>query len=258
MAEPFQEMILTWYEEHGRDLPWRKTTDPYSILVSETMLQQTQVDRVIPKYNKWLEVFPTTQALADAEKTDVMELWMGLGYNSRALRLQQAAAIIAKNGFPQTEKGLTALPGVGPYTARAVLAFAFNKDVPVLDTNIRRIYIHELRLPEGISQKELELIAQENIPKGQSRIWHNALMDYGALVLTARKTGIKPLKKQSRFRGSTRETRAKILRYLLKEKKESYASLKMAFPHEKFDAILEKMEKEELIIDEKGSILLKL
>jgi A/G-specific adenine glycosylase len=250
----FQEEILTWYKENKRDLPWRKTTNPYEILVSEIMLQQTQVDRVIPKYLAWLEAFPTAQALANASKEDVLKLWMGLGYNSRALRLQQAAAIIAENGFPDSEEELLKLPGIGPYTARAVLAFAFNKEVPVIDTNIRRILIHEFKLDEKISQKELEEIALQNVPKGKSCEWHNALMDYGSSVLTSHATGIKALTQQSKFEGSSRQTRASILKYVLDEKEVQESKLKELFPHEQFDTILAKMEKEELIKKENGNI----
>lgn len=250
----FQDEILTWYKENKRDLPWRKTTDPYNILVSEIMLQQTQVDRVIPKYLAWLNVFPTAQDLASASKEDVLKLWMGLGYNSRALRLQKAAKIIAEQGFPETEQELIKLPGIGSYTARAVLAFAFNKEVPVVDTNIRRILIHEFQLDEIISAKELEKIALKNVPKGRSREWHNALMDYGSSILTARSTGIKALTQQSKFEGSSRQTRANILKYLLDKKEESEEILKELFPHAEFDTILTKMEREELIKKENGNI----
>ena len=191
-----QTKILSRYKENARDLPWRRTTYPYRILVSEIMLQQTQVERVKVKYKLWLEHFPTVEKLAAASQTQVLTLRSGLGYNRRGLNLWKAVKQIAdmrvlhkdKNYFPSTEKELLALPGVGLYTAHAVMAFAWNEEVPVLDINIKRVLITELELESGISDKELRTIAINMVPQGKSRDWHNALMDYGALVLTGRKT----------------------------------------------------------------------
>src|SRR5262245_6935691 len=128
--------LLAWYEAHGRDLPWRATTDPYAILVSEVMLQQTQVDRVIPRWRQWLERWPTVEALAGATPADVIVEWQGLGYNRRAVSLHRAARVVAERGWPGD---LTELPGVGPYTAAAVGNFAFGRDVLPVDTNVRRV-----------------------------------------------------------------------------------------------------------------------
>jgi A/G-specific adenine glycosylase len=132
LAEP----LLDWYAREARDLPWRRTRDPYAILVSEVMLQQTQVSRVVPRYLAWLERWPTAEALAAAPVADVLAAWVGLGYNRRALRLREACVTVARDGWPED---LRALPGIGPYTAAAVGAFAFGRDELPVDTNVRRV-----------------------------------------------------------------------------------------------------------------------
>jgi A/G-specific adenine glycosylase len=131
-----EKLLLAWFAENGRDLPWRTTRDPYAILVSEVMLQQTQVNRVVPRYVKWLERWPSVDALAAAATADVIRQWNGLGYNRRAVNLQRAARVVAAGGWPSE---LTKLPGVGPYTASALRAFAFGEPVLPLDTNVRRV-----------------------------------------------------------------------------------------------------------------------
>ncbi len=179
-----QKIILDWYKQSGRQLPWRQTTDSYKILVSEMMLQQTQVDRVIPKYYAFLEKFPSVISLAKAPTADILKLWSGLGYNRRALYLQKCAQTIVEkyNGrFPENKEALLQLPGLGNYTAAAVLSFANNKDVVVIDVNIERIF---KRLFYG-KVESADAIAQHLLPKGESRDWHNALMDIGALFCTA-------------------------------------------------------------------------
>jgi len=214
----FQHKILTYYSEKGRDLPWRKTTDPYSIWISEVMLQQTQVDRVIDYFKRWLAKWPTVHDLAKADRADVLTMWMGLGYNNRAVKLHEAAKTIStafKGDVIAAMMSDTKIPGIGPYTKSAVRIFAANHDVVTVDTNIRRILIHEFALDEKMSDKDLWVIAQNCLPLAKSRDWHNALMDYGATLLTARKTGIKPKTRQSKFEGSDRQIRAKMLRHLL-------------------------------------------
>jgi A/G-specific adenine glycosylase len=213
--------ILGWYAANGRDLPWRHTTDPYAILVSEVMLQQTQVSRVLPKYHAFLARFPSLEALAGAPLADVLTLWQGLGYNSRAVRLQRCAqAAVVANGstavrLPDTVERLRHLPGVGQYTARAVLIFARNAELAAVDANVRRVLTHELGLPQDLRPSELQAVADAALPPGRSRDWHNALMDYGAAVLTSRVTGIAPLTTQTRFQGSRRMHRARMVRLLL-------------------------------------------
>lgn len=216
----FQKKVLSFYKKNKRNLPWRDTTDPYKILLSEFMLQQTQVSRVVSYYERWTAKWPTIDQLASAPFAEVLELWMGLGYNNRAVNLHRTAKKIAAefDGDVITAmKKYEELPGIGKYTSRAVQIFSTNDDLVTVDTNIRRIFISEFDLPSTVPDNELWRIAELCLPKGKSCEWHNALMDYGALYLTAQKTGIKPKTQQSRFEGSNRQIRAKIVRCLLKE-----------------------------------------
>lgn len=217
-----RSQLLGWYAENRRDLPWRRTDDPYAVLVSEIMLQQTQVPRVVPRFGEWLAAWPDLESLAAAPLADVLRRWQGLGYNNRARRLlacAQAAVAAAPQGrraaLPRTLDGLRGLPGVGPYTARAVLIFAHNEDLAAVDANVRRVLTHELELPEDLSAREVQAVADAALPRGRSRDWHNALMDHGSLVLTARRTGIASLSRQGAFAGSRRQKRARLLRRLL-------------------------------------------
>jgi A/G-specific adenine glycosylase len=200
-----KRQLLAWYEATARDLPWRHTRDPYAILVSEVMLQQTQVDRVIPRYLRWLERWPTAAALASASAADVIVEWQGLGYNRRAVTLHRAARYVAAHGWPDD---LTELPGVGPYTAAAVGNFAFGRDVLPVDTNVRRV--------------------QERTGVAFDGSCAQALFDLGATICLARvpRCGVCPLatacpsrgmrfepaRKQSAFEGSFRQRRAVALR----------------------------------------------
>jgi len=169
--------LLAWYAAEGRDLPWRRTRDPYAVLVSEVMLQQTQVARVVPRFEAWLERWPTAPALAAAPLADVLGAWVGLGYNRRALRLREACAVVARDGWPDTVAGLRALPGVGPYTAAAVAAFAFGHDVAAVDTNVARV----VRRAFGTGADPQALV-----PPGAGAAFNHAVMDLGATVCTAR------------------------------------------------------------------------
>jgi len=200
-----RESLLAWFEANGRDLPWRRTRDPYAILVSEVMLQQTQVDRVVPRYLAWLERWPTVDALAAAPTADVIREWQGLGYYRRALNLHRAAGQIAAGGWPED---LTELPGVGRYTADAVARFALGRDVLPVDTNVARV--------------------RERTGEAFDARCSQALMDLGATVCLARvpRCGVcplasdcpsrdrryEPLRKQGRFEGSFRQRRAATLR----------------------------------------------
>ncbi|HSU72912.1 MAG TPA: A/G-specific adenine glycosylase, partial [Candidatus Binatia bacterium] len=197
----------------------------------EIMLQQTQVERVVPKYLAFLKRFPTPRHLAEAETGAVLRLWSGLGYNRRAVNLKQAAEIIAQRGYPDD---LSELPGIGPYTSAAVQAFAFNRDVPVVDTNIRRIFSRYFFAGKG-TQERIDAKVAEQVPAGRSRIWNNALMDFGSMLCTASSPACAscPLKRscaafkkgtvaylriappQKKFEGSRRQTRGAILRLLL-------------------------------------------
>jgi A/G-specific adenine glycosylase len=188
-----QERLLAWYRRHGRAaLPWRIARDPYYTLVSEFMLQQTQVDRVAPSFAAFVERFPDVASLARARVADVLRQWKGLGYNSRAVRLKGVAdAVIAIHGgaIPSDRDALCALPGVGPYTAAAIRAFAFDIDDAPVDTNIRRI-MHRLfygvEYPPAAAARELDRRARELVPPGAAHDWNSALMDLGATICTAR------------------------------------------------------------------------
>jgi A/G-specific adenine glycosylase len=184
VPHPDAAAILAWYSAVRRDLPWRRTADPYRILVSEVMLQQTQVARVVPYYEAWLERFPVAGALADAPAADVLRMWSGLGYNRRALALQAACAVVVREGWPRTVEGLQALPGVGPYTAAAVASFAFGVQAAAVDTNVRRVIERMDRRRRRAP--ELARRADALLPVGRAADWNQALMELGATVCTAR------------------------------------------------------------------------
>ncbi len=247
----FQNKVFSFYRRHKRDLPWRKTTDPYKILLSELMLQQTQVNRVVNYYKHWIKRWPTIHNLAAASRAEVLKAWMGLGYNTRAVHLHKAAQKIVNEFHGDVIKAMEQykeIPGVGRYTAHAVQIFSTNKDLVTVDTNIRRILINEFHLPETTSDKELWILAARCLPHGRSREWHNALMDYGALQLTAKKTGIKPKTRQPRFQGSDRQLRAQIMRILL-DHDASFADVQhtLSIDAARLRRILEKLMHEHLL-----------
>ncbi len=224
----FQKLVLDYYREEGRHtLPWRKTKDPYKILVSEVMLQQTQVDRVKPFYTAFLERFPTVHALAEAPLADVLKQWQGLGYNRRAKMLQEAAKEVVQKydgKFPKTVTELEQLRGIGPYTARAVAAFAYNQPVVLIETNVRTVVTHHFftDAEKVLDALVLEVLA-EAYPKPDSgvssREWYAALMDYGAHL---KRSGVRinhksaTYTKQKAFSGSDRQARGALLRELAK------------------------------------------
>jgi A/G-specific adenine glycosylase len=226
----FQQHILTWYETFKRDLPWRGDPDPYHILVSEVMLQQTQVDRVIPKYHAFLERFPTLRSLANASTADVLRQWQGLGYNRRALNLKRAAVVaVERHGgeLPRSVPELEALPGIGKYTARAVASFAFDMQVPVVDTNVRRVLSGWIG--RDLSDRETWELAGRILPEGQAADWNQALMDYGALVkkATPRRTG----KPAESFGSSNRFWRGRIVDVLRQHGQVSMEGLLEELPY---------------------------
>jgi A/G-specific adenine glycosylase len=260
----FRRKVRNFYRTKGRhDLPWRKTKDAYKILVSEIMLQQTQVSAVIPKYNAFLQRFPTVKELADAPLKEVLTRWQGLGYNRRALNLQKAAQRIVedhKGRIPEDTESLRTLPGIGSYTAGAVLAFAFNQPVLFIDTNIRRVYIHFF-FPkrESVKDEELLPLLEQTVDRKNPRKWYNALMDYGAMLKdTNAHRRSAHYARQSPFVGSHRQLRAAVLRNLLdtplsaKELRE-----RMGTPLERIESILEELEKEGFISRSKGKFLIR-
>lgn len=252
--QQFQDMVFSFYQKNKRNLPWRKTTDPYKILLSELMLQQTQVSRVIKYYEEWIRKWPTIQDLAAAKRVEVLQAWMGLGYNTRAVNLHKAAQKITTQFRGDVIKAMQRykeIPGVGRYTSEAVQIFSTNANLATVDTNIRRIFINEFHLSEKISDAELWGLARKCLPLGRSRDWHNALMDYGALCLTAQKTGIKAKTKQTPFEGSDRQIRACIIKILLKHDA-SFAELKRSLVIEtiRLERILTRLNHERIITKE--------
>ncbi len=219
----FRRTVWTYYRLNGRhDLPWRKTKDPYRILVSEVMLQQTQVSRVLPKYKEFLKVFPTVRTLAKAPLSDVLRLWSGLGYNRRAKFLHEAAkAIVEKHSgrIPNDVGALKVLPGIGDYTAKAVRVFAFNELGVLIETNIRTVFIHSFFPTRKISDRTVLELAAKAAERQDPREWHWALMDYGAHL---KSSGVqvnarsKHYIKQSKFEGSLRQVRGAILKAITK------------------------------------------
>ena len=204
ISEEVVSELLAWGGPRLRDLPWRRTRDPWGVLVSEVMAQQTQVARIIPRWEAFMERFPTPESLAEAPLADLLRLWQGLGYPRRARALHEAARRIRDSGrFPSTVEQLMDLPGVGPYTARAVAAFAFDLDVGVLDTNVGRLLAR--MAGERLRPAAAQTMADDLVPKGDAWIWNQVVMDFGATVCTARTPRCDgcPVNKQCVWAGST-------------------------------------------------------
>ena len=281
----FEQKLLSWYSSQKRDLPWRKTTDPYHILVSEVMLQQTQVDRVIPKYLAFLQRFPTVQDLANASAGEVIKMWSGLGYNRRAVKLHECAKAVVEKFqgiFPSYEEELQQLQGIGPYTSAAIMAFAYNKPALVIDTNVRRVFFRIFLGEEEVLEQLQETIARY-VSKKQSRDYHNALMDFGSAICTARApkcescvfakecVSTKTYSKQemeemasrifkttqSKFVGSNRYYRSLVLKAVQKNDGISVQDLGKLLPKDK-DAqdLVSQLVKDKLIILEKEGVCL--
>jgi A/G-specific adenine glycosylase len=220
----FQDLILSHYRNHGRDLPWRRTTDPYRILVSEIMLQQTQVERVAGKYREFLNRFPDFASLARAPKSEILLAWQGMGYNRRAIALQKTAQrVVEEYGgrLPADVETLATFPGIGKATAAAICAYAFNMPVVYIETNIRRVFIHFF-FPEkeGVRDDEILPVVERALYRENPREWYSALMDYGSVL---KKRTANPNRRsasysrQSRFEGSDRQVRGRLLALVLEE-----------------------------------------
>jgi A/G-specific adenine glycosylase len=211
----FRQRLLTWYRRHGRDLPWRKTADPYHILVSEIMLQQTQVERVLPKYAEWLDKYPSMRVLADAPEQDVAKTWYPLGYNVRPRRLQSIAReSVAKYGgqLPSDEATLLSFKGIGAYTAGAIRSFAFRERAAILDTNVARV-LFRVFVATGdpkshAMRRHLWTLSEALVPNRHVFDFNQALMDFGAMICVARNPRclVCPMKKSCRAYPPTPES----------------------------------------------------
>jgi len=221
--DDFCSIVWGYYVEHGRhDLPWRHDTSPYSIVISEVMLQQTQVVRVLAKYTEFLKAFPDFKSLAHADTAELLRVWQGMGYNRRALYLRSLASMVVNEyggELPASPEILKTLPGIGKATASSIAAFAFNAPVSFIETNIRRVYIHHF-FPDidAVHDRDIESLVAATVPPDRAREWYWALMDYGSVLA---KEFVNPnrksthYKKQAKFSGSVREARGKILKALL-------------------------------------------
>jgi A/G-specific adenine glycosylase len=220
----FQKIVWDFYKQNKRHFPWRETHDPYQILVSEIMLQQTQTNRVVIKYQEFLNKFPTLESLAKAKLSDVLQVWVGLGYNRRAKFLHECAKHICetyKGDFPKDFSTLVKLPGVGQSTAGALMNFAFNTPTVFIETNIRTVYLHHFfkNKKQKVADQELVKLLHKTLPTKNGRDWFYALYDYGTYLKQtlaldpARKSN--HYKKQSKFEGSFRQKRSVALKLLL-------------------------------------------
>lgn len=275
----FQNTIFSWWENNRRDLPWRHTHDPYKILVSELMLQQTQVPRVIPKYAEFIEAYPSVFSLSTASTADLLRAWKGMGYNRRALYLKKTAETIVTqyNGiFPAEEEKLQKLPGLGSYTTRAILVFAFKHDVSMIDTNIRQIIVHFFFKDVPQKESEIKLVADQLVPKGKSWEWHQALMDYGSIEMVKikkkslknnnviarshRRSNLVPQSKLP-FKQTNRFFRGRVIDRLREgdiQEDHLYLQFEKEYKKEKqfMQQILEGLEKDGLVVREKGLVYL--
>jgi A/G-specific adenine glycosylase len=236
----FQSLVYRYYKQHGRQLPWRKTTDPYRIVVSEIMLQQTQASRVVEKYKLFVRSFPTIRRLACAAFQDVLAVWQGLGYNRRALLLHRLAKRIVFEGngsIPAERERLRDLPGIGEATSGEIMAFAFDKPVVFIETNIRSVFIHHF-FPHRLSVADAELLPfiEKTLDRQHPRQWYYALMDYGVFL---KATIANPGRKsrhyalQSKFKGSDRQIRGMVLKLLVGQKRIALNSLLRSIGFEK-------------------------
>jgi A/G-specific adenine glycosylase len=236
-ATRIRRLLLAWFAREQRDLPWRRTRDPWAVLVSEVMLQQTQASRVSERFPRFLDRFPTPEAMAAAAEADVLAAWSGLGYNRRALALHRTASLINAKGWPGDTAGLQRLPGVGRYTARAVAAIAFGHPVGAVDTNVRRWLVRRFGLSIDAPPVELQALAdrlaagRQPVASAEAAAWMHASMEFGARICSARhpacgqcpiangcpSRGVAPLvpvSRQAPFAGSSRARRGALLRAL--------------------------------------------
>jgi A/G-specific adenine glycosylase len=233
----FREMVLTYYADHGRDLAWRRTTDPYQILVSEVMLQQTQVERVSVKYPAFIAAFPDFPSLAGSPLSNVLAVWQGMGYNRRAISLQKCARRVIEEYdgvLPQDPDVLATFPGLGRATAASICVFAFNMPVVFIETNIRRVFIHFFfdDSVTTVNDSEIAVLAKRALYRKDPRTWYNALMDLGTDLKTRVRNPNRRSRhytKQAAFEGSDRKIRGCIIRILLAEERTTQKAITKRF-----------------------------
>lgn len=260
----FKKTVWDHYSKHKRPMPWRDDLSPYSIFLSEVMLQQTQVSRVLVKYPSFISIFPTFSALAAADTQTLLVAWQGMGYNRRALYLRDAARIVMetyKGILPQDIVLLDGLPGIGHATACSIAAFAYNTPVSFIETNIRRVYIHHFfKDKKQVDDTDILRLVSETVSRLKAREWYWALMDYGAYLAKIEDNPNRRSKqyvKQKKFHGSVREVRGGILKYLL-QGKQSLQQLKKFYSDERLFTALEQLKKEGFIIEEGGHYSIKM
>lgn len=258
----FQTGIYAYYESHGRQLPWRETDDPYCILVSEIMLQQTPVPRVLQKYEELTSAFPDFRSLAQASVQELLRVWQGLGYNRRALALKKTAELVVsqyRGLLPAEPEALQEMPGIGPYTAAAIAAFAFQRPVAFIETNIRTVFIHcFFRGQDAVKDREILELVEQTLDTANPRRWYYALMDYGAMLKQRYHNPNRRsahYQKQTPFKGSNRELRGMILRAITAYSRISEAELvaELNADSERVDSALTQLVVEGFIVrDEQG------
>ncbi len=272
--QTFQDLVFTYYKTSGRhDLPWRTKPTPYRVLVSEIMLQQTQVPRVLIKFAEFMRAFPTLKKLAETDQRTLLSVWNGLGYNRRALWLRDAAQEIVRNykgRIPRDPEKLEALKGIGHYTACAIAAFAYDMSHVFIETNIRRVYLHHFfKNKEAVHDNDILPLIEQTLPSLLTasslqlapRTWYWALMDYGshlAKTIPNPNRNSKHYAKQSKFEGSDRQIRGKILEFLLQSsytKKSLAKSLEIS--GEKLDGILATLDRDGFIVEKGSSVFIK-
>lgn len=250
----FREVIWQYWRDQGRaGLPWREDPSPYKVVVSELMLQQTQVERVVPKFLSFTSLFPDFPALAKAPLSDVLIAWQGLGYNRRAKYLHELAkTVVGLGALPETQDELVKLPGIGKNTAGAILAYAFDQPVVYIETNIRTVYLHHFFSDKfDVDDKELLPIIERTLDRNEPRAWYSALMDYGSFLKKqgfARNDASKHYKKQSKFKGSVREMRGAILRALAREPVNRASLKRLVGYDDRFSVALQQLEDEQLVV----------
>lgn len=261
----FRDGVYSYYHDHFRTFPWRETSESYHILVSEFMLQQTQTDRVVPKYISFLESFPAIENLSNATPKEILSLWKGLGYNRRALYLHRTARQIVRDynkKIPGDPDILEKLPGIGPYTSRAIVTFSFNKPLVFIETNIRSVYIHNFFSDRNnVPDSDILELVEQTLDTENPREWYYALMDYGVMI---KRTHGNPNRKsrhhtrQKPFKGSRRQKRGQILSELLISTSLSCTELKnrIGVPEDKLYSILNEMEKEGFIVRDREIVSL--